>query len=314
MILLPSLQQLRFLCALADRLHFGRAAESCSVTQSTLSGGIKELETRLGATLFERTHRGVMLTPLGKEIVARAQRLLIDAEELVGVAHNAREPLSGPLRFGVIPTTGPYILPALLPCLSTRLPKLRLFVREEQTAALLERLADGQLDVLLVAVPYELGDVEAMKLGDDPIVVAMSRDHPLSGREVVSQDDLAGEPLLMMEQGHCLRGHSLQACRIVDIGHNEVFQATSLRTLVQMISANLGISLIPEIAVEAELASAPNVVVRQLVPDRPFRTLVLVWRQTSSRGAEFRMLGEIIRDALAGMTAPAEKFVPPGAR
>src|ERR1700692_602693 len=170
MAILPSFQQLRFLCAVAEQCHFGRAAESCAVTQSTLSGGI---EARLGITLFERGHRHVMLTPLGKEIATRAQRLLVDAEELVGLARYAQEPLSGPLRFGVIP----YVLPSLLSHLGTALPKLKLYVREAQTTVLLDKLAAGDLDILLAAVPYDLGDVEAMEIAKDPIVVAMPRNH-----------------------------------------------------------------------------------------------------------------------------------------
>src|SRR5258707_8963983 len=154
MVILPSLQQLRFLCALAEQRHFRRAAESCAVTQSTLSGGIKELEARLGVTLFERSHRHVMLTPLGKEIVPRAQRLLVDAEELVGLARNAQEPLSGPLRFGIIPTVGPYVLPSLLLHLGTALPKLKLHVREAPTTVLLDKLPRGESDVFLSPVPY----------------------------------------------------------------------------------------------------------------------------------------------------------------
>jgi len=299
MAILPSLQQLRFLCALAEQCHFGRAAESCAVTQSTLSGGIKELEARLGITLFERNHRRVMLTPLGKEIATRAQRLLVDAEELVGLARNAQEPLSGPLRFGVIPTVGPYVLlPSLLSHLGAARPKLKLHVREAPTAVLLDKLAGGELDILLVAVPYELGDVETMEIAKDPIVVAMPCNHPLGQHKVVSRDDLAREQLLLIEDGHCLRSHSLQACRIVDAVRNEVFQATSLRTLVQMVAAEIGITLMPQIAVDSELASTRNVVIRPLSPDKPFRTLVLAWRPTSSRGVEFRMLGNLIGECL----------------
>jgi LysR family transcriptional regulator, hydrogen peroxide-inducible genes activator len=306
MVSLPSLQQLRFLCALAEQCHFRRAAESCAVTQSTLSGGIKELEARLGVTLFERSHRQVMLTPLGKEIAARAQRLLVDAEELVGLARNAQEPLSGPLRFGVIPTVGPYLLPSLLPHLGTALPKLKLYVREAPTSVLLDKLAGGELDILLAAIPYELGDVETMEIVEDPIVVAMPRNHHLGHRKVVSRDDLAREQLLLIEDGHCMRSHSLQACRIVDPVPNEVFQATSLRSLIQMVAAELGITLMPQIAVASELASNRNVVIRPLSPDKPFRTLVLAWRPTSARGVEFRMLGNLIRECLtAAKTACA---------
>jgi LysR family hydrogen peroxide-inducible transcriptional activator len=307
MAFLPSLQQLRFLCALAEQCHFGRAAESCAVTQSTLSEGIKELEARLGVTLFERSHRHVMPTPLGKEIASRAQRLLVDAEELVGLAQNAQEPLSGPLRFGVIPTVGPYVLPSLLPQLATALPRLKLYVREAPTAVLLDKLASGELDILLVAIPYDLGDVEVMEIADDPIVVAMPRNHSLGDHEAVSHDDLACEQLLLIEDGHCLRGHSLQACRIADPIRNEVFQATSLRTLVQMVDAELGITLMPQIAVDSELASTRNVVVRPLSPDKPFRTLVVAWRSTSSRTAEFRMLGNLIRGCV---TSTSRAFVP----
>src|ERR1700724_3407096 len=307
MVILPSLQQLRFLCALAEQCHFSRASESCAVTQSTLSGGIKELEARLGVTLFERSRRHVMLTPLGKEIATRARRLLVDAEELVGLARNAQEPLSGPLRFGVIPTVGPYVLPSLLPHLGTALPNLRLSVGEAPTAVLLDKLAGGELDILLVAIPYELGDVETMEVAEDPIVVAMPRKHHLGRHNVVNREDLTREQLLLIEDGHCLRSHSLQACRIADPVRNEVFQATSLRTLVQMVAAELGVTLMPQIAVDSELASSRNVVIRPLYPDKPFRTLVLAWRPTSSRGAEFRMLGNLIR---ACLTSTKTAFAP----
>jgi LysR family hydrogen peroxide-inducible transcriptional activator len=305
MIILPSLQQLRFLCALAERRHFGRAAESCAVTQSTLSGGIKELETRLGVTLFERSHRHVMLTPLGEEIAARAQRLLAEAEELVGIARNAQEPLSGLLRFGVIPTIGPYVLPSLMPHLAKMLPKLQLYVREDQTAVLLDRLGAGELDILLVAAPYDLGDVEAMEITEDPIMVAMPKHHPMCGQEVVNRDDLADTQLLLLEDGHCLRSHALQACRTLDPGRNETFQATSLRMLVQMVAAGLGVTLMPKLAIDSELASTSNVAIRSLSPDEPFRTLVMAWRRTSSRGSEFRLLGNLIRECLTGTKSAA---------
>jgi LysR family hydrogen peroxide-inducible transcriptional activator len=300
MVALPSFQQLRFLCALAERRHFGKAAESCAVTQSTFSGGIKELEARLGVPLFERSRRIVLLTPSGKEVAASAQRLLVGAEELVGMARNAQEPLSGPLRLGVIPTIGPYVLPSLLPHLGTTLPRLKLSLREDQTAILLDKLAGGELDVLLLAIPYDLGDVEVMEIAEDPIVVAMSRNHPLCRRNMVDREDLAREQLLMMQDGHCLRSHSLQACRFVDLLRNEIFQATTLRMLIQMVAADQGITLMPQIAVDTELAAARDVVIRSLTPDRPSRTLALAWRQTSSRDGEFKMLGNLIRASVMG--------------
>jgi LysR family hydrogen peroxide-inducible transcriptional activator len=299
-IVLPSLQQLRFLCALADQRHFGRAADYCAVTQSTLSGGIKELEARLGAKLFERSHHNVMLTLPGKEVAARARRLLVGAAELIEVTRHAEGPLSGPLRLGVIPTIGPYVLPRLLSHLGTALPKLRLYVREHETSVLLDKLAGGELDILVVAAPYELGDCEMMEIAEDPIVVAMPQNHPLCSRAAVDCDDLSSATLLMMEDGHYLRGHSLRACLITDAARNVVFQATSLRMLVQMVAADLGITLMPEIAVDAEFALTRNVVMRPLSPCKPFRTLVLVWRRTSSCGAEYRMLGTLLRECLAG--------------
>ena len=215
----------------------------------------------------------------------------------------------GPQRAGAIVRAAPvrdnpdsraYVLPSLLPHLGAALPKLKLYVREAPTPVLLDKLAGGELDILLVATPYELGDVETMEITEDPIVVAMPRNHPLRHHKVVIRDDLAREQLLLIEDGHCLRCHSLQACRIVDPVRNEVVQATSLRTLVQMVAAELGITLMPQIAVDSELASTRNVVIRPLSPDKPFRTLVLAWRPTTSRGAEFRMLGNLFRECLAG--------------
>jgi LysR family hydrogen peroxide-inducible transcriptional activator len=195
----------------------------------------------------------------------------------------------------------------LLLHLGAALPKLKLYVREAPTTVLLDKLARGELDVLLVAVPYVLGDVETMQIAKDPIVVAMPRNHPLSHHKVVSRCDLAREQVLLIEDGHCLCSHSLQACRIVNPIRNEVFQATSLRTLVQMVAANLGMTLIPQIAVDSELASTRDVVIRSLSPDRPYRTLILAWRPTSSRGAEFWMLGNLIRECLTG---PKKVFAP----
>jgi LysR family hydrogen peroxide-inducible transcriptional activator len=179
-------------------------------------------------------------------------------------------------------------------------------VREDRTAVLLDKLAAGELDILLLAMPYDLGDVETMALADDPIVVAMPHNHPLCRRNLVDRDDLAQQQLLMMEDGHCLRTHTLQACQIMDPVRNETFQATTLRTLVQMVAAGLGITLMPRIAVESELASTRDVVIRLLAPEQPFRTLVLAWRQTSARGAEFRTLGNLIRTCLTGGTEATE--------
>src|SRR5579875_2596813 len=178
MIHLPSLQQLRFLAAIAEHRHFGRAASACAVTQSTLSAGMQELEKRLGVVLVERSRRGVNLTPLGAEVAARGQRLLRDAKDLLEVVQSAREPLVGPLRLGVIPTIGPYLVPAMMPGLVQKFPTLQLYLREEQTAPLLEKLAADQLDVVALALPYDVSRLEVMELAEDPLFVVLPRTHP----------------------------------------------------------------------------------------------------------------------------------------
>jgi LysR family transcriptional regulator, hydrogen peroxide-inducible genes activator len=293
----PSLRQLRYLVALAERGHFGRAAEACAVTQSTLSAGIQELEEGLGASLVERSKRHVLLTPLGHEIVERARRVLREAQDLAEAAQAGRSPLAGPLRLGVIPTVGPYLLPRLMPRLRRSFPELRLFIREEQTAPLLARLAAGELDVLLLARPYDLGEVETMDLGADEILVACPKSHPFAAADPVGPGRLKREGLLMLEDGHCLRSQALAACRLSGPDANEVFQGTSLRTLLQMVAEGLGVTLVPRMAVDSELPSGGRVVVRPLAPTQS-RDIVLAWRRSSAHGAAFRRLGEVVVAAL----------------
>jgi LysR family hydrogen peroxide-inducible transcriptional activator len=304
MTYLPSMQQLRFLTALAEHGHFGRAAGACAVTQSTLSAGIQELESRLGATLVERGRRRLLLTPAGEEVLTRARRLLRDAADLVEAAQGARVPLAGPLRLGVIPTIGPYLVPEIVKGLAARFPALRLYLREEQTAALLERLGAGQIDLALIALPYDTDAFETMVLGEDEILAALPRAHPLARLERVDRDGLAGENLLLMEDGHCLRSHALEACRLVGPVRNEVFQGTSLRTVVQMAENGLGLTLVPRMAVAAELGDGSRLVARPLEPGHPSRRIALAWRPTSPRKDEFRAFGEYVRSALSVLAAP----------
>ena len=302
MIPLPSLQQLRFLSALAEHRHFGRAAEACAVTQSTLSAGLQELEERLGVSLVERNRRHVLLTPMGEEIVARGRRLLRDAEDLAEAARSAQAPLSGPLRLGVIPTIGTYVIPAAMRGLAAAFPELRLYLREEQTAALLDKLEKGQLDLALIALPYETGQLETMALGEDRIVVALPEAHRLARAERIEQRELAGEELLLMEDGHCLRSHALEACRLAGPDRNEVFQGTTLRTLLQMAAGGIGITLMPEMAVAAEITPGSGLVTRPLA-GAPARTIALAWRKSSARKAEFRMLGDYLKSVLSAKPA-----------
>jgi LysR family hydrogen peroxide-inducible transcriptional activator len=295
---LPSLQQLRFLAALAEHKHFGQAARACGVTQSTLSAGLKELEERLGARLVERNRRSVLLTPLGEEVVGRGRRLLRDAEELAELAQAQRAPLSGPLRLGVIPTIGAYFIPAAMRRLGETFPKLKLYLREEQTASLLDKLEKGQLDLVLLALPYDIGGLETLAIGEDRILAAIPNTHPLAKAKRIATDDLAAAPLLLMEDGHCLRSHALQACRLAEAGSNEVFQGTSLRTLLQMAAGGIGISLMPAMAAATEIGDGTSLVARPLEGD-PCREIALAWRPSSPRKAEFRSFGAYLKRVFA---------------
>ncbi|MCL4799823.1 MAG: LysR family transcriptional regulator [Burkholderiales bacterium] len=300
---LPTLRQLRHLVALHETGHFGRAAQAAHVTQSTLSASIKELETLLGVPLVDRTSRWVAFTPLGTATVERARRLLNEAEELVQLAKSAAGPLAGPLRLGVIPTLGPFFLPAAIARLRRRFPRLRLYLREELTERLLTRLEGGALDVALIALPYDTGGFETMALFDDRFVLACRKDHRLAKAAVVRPRELAGEPLLLLEEGHCLRGHALSACELPGRGGAAVLEATSLHTLVQMVEGGLGVTLLPEIAVRGGILRGTSLVTRPLGDPPEARTIALAWRRGTQREREFRLLGE----ELIAAHAPAAK-------
>jgi len=294
MTALPTLKQLRHLVLLADHGHFGRAAQAAHVTQSTLSASIKELENLLQANLVERSKRRVALTPLGNETVARARRVLREAEELALAAQAGREPLTGTIRLGVIPTIGPYLLPPVLPALRRAWPKLKLYLREDLTDRLLEQLRAGTLDVLLVALPYDCGPVEAELLFDDGFVAALPRDHPLARNAALDPEALESETLLLLRDGHCLREHALSACGLPPVRHPDEFEATSLPTLVQMVDNGLGLTLLPQLALDAGILRGTRLVAQPLA-GRPARQVGLVWRYGTVRGEEFRLLGREIR-------------------
>lgn len=295
---LPTLKQLRYLMALAEEEHFSRAARRSFVTQSTLSAGIKELEEILGAKLVERTKRSVMLTTLGEEITIRAREILRQVAEIAELAAAGREPLTGVLRFGVIPTIGPFLLPRVMPELRERYPELKLYLREEQTRRLLDLLGKGQLDVVLIALPYEMQGVETLFLADDPFLAALPRSHPLNARGSLSSDELDPSMLLLLEDGHCLHDHALSACRLEQSAIRQGFEATSLHTLVQMVEFGLGITLLPRIAIDGGVLSGTSIEVRPLEGPDVSRQIGLVWRRTSGREQEFRLLGESLKDAL----------------
>lgn len=292
-----SLRQLRYFTALAGTLHFGKAAKLCFVTQSTLSAGIKELEARLGAPLAERTKRSVVLTALGREVAGRARVLLRDADEIEALAAAHKKPLSSELRLGVIPTIAPYLLPAALSALRAAHPDLDLILVEEQTAHLLDSLRAGRIDVVLMALPWPLAELASQVLFADPFVLACRHDHRLAKRKTISAADIAEEPLLLLADGHCLRDHALAACTFK--GHKVMrgYEGASLMTLAQMAAGGLGVTLLPQMAVDAGLARLSGLATVPLSPGTPPRQIALVWRQTSGRDAEFGALGQFFSDA-----------------
>jgi LysR family hydrogen peroxide-inducible transcriptional activator len=291
---LPTLKQLRHLVALADNRHFGKAAKACLVTQSTLSASLKELEDILQAPLVDRTNRRVAFTPLGEATVERARRLLEEAQALAHAAQGERAPLTGTIRLGVIPTIGPFLLPRILPGLREAWPKLKLYLREDQTDALLEQLHAGRLDALVLALPYDCGNVESALMLKDRFSLGLRRDHPLARAKRVRPKEIESETLLLLQEGHCLRGHALSACRIGDKAHADAFEATSLPTLVQMVDNGLGVTLLPQLALDAGVLKGTEMVARPVEVDNPERDIALVWRKGTARREEFQLLAREI--------------------
>lgn len=289
---IPTLRQLRYLVAVVDRCHFGQAAAACNVSQSTLSASIQELEDLLGAPLLERTKRSVVPTPLGRNVAERARGLLKGAEDLMDAGQAARDPLSGRLHLGVIPTISPFLLPRAMPRLRESFPKLQLYLREDQTARLLERLDSGELDAALLALPYALGDLEVMDLGEDRFSIVYPAGH-------VPAASLADENLLLLEDGHCLRDQALAACELEGARRNAGFNGTSLHTLAQMVANGLGVTLMPQMALDAGILRGLDVTVRPLVGAVPHRRIGLVWRRSSARAETFRALGGALKAELA---------------
>ena len=296
--MLPTLRQLQYLKLLVEHGGFGRAAEAAHVTQPTLSAGIQELEKCLGAPVVERARSGVILTPVGEEALRRARTILNEAEELVEAAKVASQPLAGRFRLGVIPTIAPFLLPRALPLLRARFPKLRLFLREDLTHRLVAALRAGQLDAALIALPYDLTGLHYAHVADDELMAAMPANHPLAAQRAASPEALEREGLILLEDGHCLREHALAACGLKPpkaAPGEEVFAATSLPTLVQMVGSGLGVTFLPAMAVEAGLTDAAPVAVRPIKADHPSREIVVAWRAGSSRAAEGRLLAETLR-------------------
>ncbi|TLY80025.1 MAG: LysR family transcriptional regulator [Gammaproteobacteria bacterium] len=277
------LKDLRYLVAVADSRHFGRAAKRCFVSQPTLSAQLKKLEQYLGVQLIERQPNNVTLTAAGEQIVARARRILEASEEVVTLARAHRDPLAGGLRLALLPTIGPYLLPRVSQAIRKSLPRLELGLYEYQTAPMLAKLQSGEIDVGILALPVDLDGLQARELYSEPFTVAMPATHKLAKRDTVHVEDLKGETLLLLEDGHCLRDQALEVCSRIGAQEKQDFRATSLETLRQMVATGAGITLLPELASRGAYGNARGVAVRPFVKPQPLRHVGAVWRKTSAR-------------------------------
>ena len=301
---LPSLRQLAYLVALAERLNFTQAAQDCFVTQSTLSAGIQELERTLGVQLVERDRQHVLVTPLGRDVAARGRALLAAARDLVDTAAAQGAPMTGVVRLGAIPTVAPFLLPGLVKGLRERHPALRLALREDQTARLLERLRAAELDFALVALPYDTDGLMVRPLFTEELWLVTPDDGASRRGRPPRMDGLDASGLLLLEEGHCLRDHALDACRLSERANRGGIEASSLVTLVQMVSAGLGDALVPRMAIDAGLLGTTAVRAARFMGPAPTRTIALLARPTSTRLAEL--------DAIAGVLgglAPVDRAV-----
>jgi len=277
-----NLRDLKYLVALADLRHFGKAADACFVSQPTLSTQIRKLEEELGVTLVERAPRKVMLTAAGQDVVQRARRIVAEIDEMKEAARRSRDPESGSLRLGVFPTLGPYLLPHAVPRLRERFPGLELLLVEEKSDVLLQRLRDGKLDATLLALPLHDDQLHAEFLFEEPFLLAAPQQHELARGKSLSVDQLSDETLLLLEDGHCLRDQALDVCRLSGAQEKSGFRATSLETLRQMVAAGVGVTLLPALSVHEPIAQPANIRLVKFRKPAPSRRIALVWRKSSA--------------------------------
>ncbi len=290
-----NLKDLKYLVALADTGHFGKAAARTFVSQPTLSAQLKKLEEYLGVKLVERQPKNVQLTDVGKQVVMRARRMLEEGDEIVALARSNTDPLAGKLKLALIPTIGPYLLPRIMPKIRKALPHLSLMLYEYQTEPLLKHLRDGEIDIGIMALPISQDGLESQKLNDEAFTVAIPNNHPLAEKSTIKVQDLKGQTLLLLEDGHCLREQALEVCSRVDVHEAEDFRATSLETLRQMVIAGLGITLLPENAVDAPFGSQRGMSVRHFARPAPTRTVGAIWRKSSTRTAAISELCKVVQ-------------------
>jgi LysR family hydrogen peroxide-inducible transcriptional activator len=300
-----NLRDLAYLVALAEHRHFGRAAEASFVSQPTLSTQIRKLEDELGVALVERTPRRVLLTETGREIARRARGVLSEIDEIKALAQRTRDPESGTIRLGIFPTLGPYLLPHVVPRLRTRFPRLELLLREEKTEQILHMLREGQLDAGILALPQHDDSLHTEFLFEEPFVLAVPSGHALGERDCLRMDDLADQNLLLLEDGHCLRDQALEVCHLAGASEKSGFRATSLETLRQMVSANVGITLLPTLAVKPPMPQSPNVRLIEFAEPAPSRRIAMLWRKSSAMTPFFEQLAGVIREVPQDLFSPS---------
>lgn len=298
---LPTLRQLQYLTAVVDEKHFGHAAEKCFVTQSTLSAGIQDLEELLEVSLLERTNRKVLPTPIGEEIAGRALQILSLSEDLVDLAQSERNPLSGRIQVGIIPTISPFLLPKVLPTVRRELPDLEIVLIEDQSERLLDKLEAGSIDVAILAFPFNIRGLTHRIFAQEPFWVALPKQHRLAGRKTLKSSELPTNELLLLAEGHCMREHALSACQLPASAQRKSVQATSLYTLIEMVASGLGITLIPDMAINSDMVSHSDI---SLVPlanqdNQAMREIGLIWRPSFRRTQTLEQLAQTISDALA---------------
>src|SRR5689334_3190981 len=291
-----NLRDLRYLVALAEHRHFGRAAEASFVSQPTLSTQIKKLEDELGVALVERTPRKVLLTEVGREIAQRARDVLNEVDQIKAIARRTLDPESGTVRLGIFPTLGPYLLPHVVPKIRERFPRLELLLVEEKTEVVLRMLREGRMDAGVLALPIHDDQLHAEFLFEEPFVLAVPENHELSKRKTLKMDDLSDQSLLLLEDGHCLRDQALEVCQLAGASEKTGFRATSLETLRQMVAANVGITLLPMLAVQPPVAQSENVHLLPFRGEAPSRRIAMVWRKSSAMGAFLHKLAALLRE------------------
>lgn len=293
-----NLKDLKYLVALADTGHFGKAADRSFISQPTLSAQLKKLEEYLGVKLVERQPKNVQLTEVGKQIVVRARRMLDEGDEIVALARNYTDPFAGKLKLALIPTIGPYLLPRVMQKIRRALPHLGLMLYEHQTEQLLRRLREGEIDLGVMALPVSQDGLEARELYQEAFTVALPQNHPLAAKSAIKVQDLKGQTLLLLEDGHCLRDQALEVCSRIDVREAEDFRATSLETLRQMVVAGLGVTLLPETAVDAPFGSQRGLTIRQFSKPAPVRTVGAVWRKTTTRAAAISAVCDVLQNVM----------------